>query len=517
MRNYPVLINAILLFGCLSLTGVQADDSADCQFPIEPGTSSLRVLTLSESGYACMRKSNYRDVSIVNGDGNAVPRHIVHPSSRSETIDYLKSLQYSFDSEDAHHRYYKHLRYLVRSTPSPRHGAIYYYQIEAPSYEVWVQRHDHPTSIIVENTDTEGNLAQLRFDFNNQGNININATAYLEYSDDLIHWTSSSLPQKLFHRYVNENSVVRKHLNTGGNRKSRYIRIVVLSNVGNFAASIRNIEGLYQRTRVVSPEYIWTKATSIQELSDGQDWQFSMPDQLPISRLRFKPENGIVFYSGKLSSKPINLEVPEDNAYLELRESGKKRLKNALKRIVKGRKRTPESINSGWRTAIRFQQYHSEYTDTDEKPPNSEPITFPHRASRHWRIEFRHPSAEMIASQFPVVEFGWTAARVRFLAQGPEPFTLRVGKTVKSPQPTVTRILWDKSGTFEAVDLLPGETAVSIAQSSPSDDQPYPEIESDPANKQIIIWIVLIVGVLAMAYMAWQLLRSIENSTGEDL
>ncbi len=35
-------------------------------------------------------------------------------------------------------------------------------------------------------------------------------------------------------------------------------------------------------------------------------------------------------------------------------------------------------------------------------------------------------------------------------------------------------------------------------------------------NSQVTIWVILIAGVLVMAYMAWQLMRSIENKTREE-
>ena len=38
----------------------------------------------------------------------------------------------------------------------------------------------------------------------------------------------------------------------------------------------------------------------------------------------------------------------------------------------------------------------------------------------------------------------------------------------------------------------------------------------DGFDKQSIIWMILIAGVLVMAYMAWQLLRSIDAKTREE-
>ena len=537
MGNYRVLCKVVLIFGCLLLSSARAEDVAGCKYQIEPGISSLRMLTLSASVYACMTESDYRDIQILNGDGNPVPILVTHPSARSEHYDYRKALKFNLDDVHTNRRIHQHLRHMVRRTT--------YYNNET-AYEIWVQRHHYSTTIIAENPDTGGRLNRLTVELDGYQETNVSATVYLEYSNDLSRWTSSSKPQKLFFPKSDSNKgFTRGQLITSSNRHARYLRLVVLSNIPDFIESISLLEGSYERTRFTEPEYVWTEASSIQMLNNGQDWQFSVPDQLPVSRLRFQPSNGIVYYRGQLSSKPIRREVPEDNAYLGLRSANKQKLKNSLKRIIKGQRRSFESINSGWNGYTRFEQFHfvpvnSESGEISGELVKPEPISFPHRASRHWRIKFDYPSSAMIETQFPVVEFGWTPAQISFLAQGPEPFVLRTGAGNEAQRPRSTGVLSKRSTTFETVALLvsdefpviaaQADTAASqsdeasatglldviTAKSDTTASQPGAASASGLFDKQIIIWMILIAGVLVMAYMAWQLLRSIESKKEED-
>jgi len=510
MQNTKALCNNAVAIACLFLIGALAEASAACEFKIEPGTSTLRVLTLSASAYACMTASDYRDVRVLNGDGNPVPISIRHPSTEKELFDVRRALKYYVDQVDSNRRYHEHLRQIMHLSGYIPNGE---------SYDNWSKRHNYPTSIIVENADTQDRLNRLKIDIDDHHPVTVSAYVNLQYSDDLSHWSASSSTQQLFYLRGLDGLHTKTQLRLGANRQSRYVRLVILSNIPDFAESISHLEGVYEHTQIIQPEYVWTEATSIQKLSNGQDWQFSVPHQLPVSRLRFQPENGIVYFAGQLMSKPIKGEVPEDNAYLGLRERSKQKLKGALKRIVNNSTRSFESINAGWNTSVRFSQLHFNPADDDKVAGNDEvavpePIQFPHRASRHWRIKFDHPSAAMIATQFPTVEFGWTAAQVRFLAQGPEPFVLQTGVSNDSPQTAASGALWSRYAKLESVALLPADETVAL----------NPELDSTEGqasatglfSKQIIIWAILITGVLVMAYMAWQLLRSINNSVEED-
>lgn len=505
--NRQSLLAGIILLSMMLAPRVALSAPA-CEYEIAAGSSPLRVLTLSPAAYACMTQSDYRDIQVVNADGNPVPHYVTHPSSRKQHVDYRKQLKFNVDDIDTNRRSYSNLRRMVRLARYANNGA---------GYDSWVTSHNYPTTLIVENPDSRGLLNRLMLELERPGNVNVSAAVNLQFSNDLSRWTSLSKPQLLFFRNVQGDGFPRRELELGSHRKSRYIRLVVLSNIPDFAGAITAMEGTYQHVEYTEPVYAWAEATSIQMLNNGQDWQFSVPDQLPISKLRFQPDGDIVYFNGQLMSKPLPSEVPEDNAYLGLRDTNKKRLRDTLKHIVRGQKRSVESMNTGWRHVTGFEQFHFG-DDTDSTTAGSlepEPVAFSHRASRHWRIVFRQPSAAMIETRFPVVEFGWTAAMVRFMAQGPGPFRLQTGVAGDGKRGYPPAILRDRSGSFEAVALIESEQVSAPAPADANDSVEEASQGRVLGDPNTVIWIVLIVGVLVMGYMAWQLLRNMDRTADD--
>ena len=383
---------------------VWANQKFDCSFPVKSADGAIREANLTEQVYSCLRKSNYRDLQIINGDGNRVPFIVQHPVSESEVLDFTKELKFNVDTINPGFDRRSQLKRLIQARS---------YWNDNNGFESWSRQHSYISILILDNPETSAKLNRLNIDLASQSQQPLSATVVMEYSSDLIHWTSSSNPQKLFFQQNSEQGFNKRQLILGANKNRRYIRLAILSNSDQFIESILKIEGQYQQVQNTKPEYFWTEAASIQQLSNGQDWQFSVPAQLPVSQMRFLPGGDIVYYSGLLMQKPIENEVAEDNAYLRLREDKKNQLKKALKNIVTGNRRSNESINSGWKSVKRFHQYHF-----NDSTISAEPIYFFHRPSRHWRIKFGHPTAEMISSHFPQVEFGWTPARVRFSCSG---------------------------------------------------------------------------------------------------
>ena len=499
--------NIIGLMLLLLASSTYADQSFDCSFPVQPVGGSVREVALTEDVYACMRKSNYRDLQLVNGDGHRIPFVIEHPVTEKEVVDFTKALKFNVDSVDPGLDRNRQLRRLIR---------LRSFVNDTTGYKSWNQQHSYLTVLILDNPETNGKLNRLLFDINNLTGQPLSATVVIEYSEDLIRWTSSFNPQKLFFSQDANSGFDKNQLVLGANRSRRYIRLAILSNSEQFVVSINQILAQYQKTRTIKPDFQWVQATSIQQLSDGQDWQFSVPAQLPVSQMRFIPGGDIVYFSGRLMQKPIENEVPDDNAYLSLRESKKNKLKSALKNIITGKRRSNDSINSGWLSVKNFHQYH--FTDADQLPIEAEPIYFFHRPSRHWRIYFDNPTADMIASHFPEVEFGWTAANIKFLAQGPEPFILLVGSdepVSRLATPNVLRSQNDIAKT--ALVLAPGDMNNRDKDSAQQEQSTEREVlETESTSNQMIIWLVLIAGVAIMGFMAWQLLGSIQRQTSEE-
>ncbi len=496
------LLRGLVLAILISGTASAKDPDFDCSFPIKSIDSALRRVELPEAVYQCFKQSNYQDMQIQNGNGDRVPLSIEHPMNNQQRFDFEKTLRFNRDRIEPIFNQNKKIRRLIEAHPE---------WMKSGNFEAWQQEHPVFDILTIENPEAEGRLNRITFELGAFANGPISATVVVEYSDDLIQWSTDSNPQKLFFLQNSEQGFDKTQLILRKGSR-RYIRLLILSNAKEFVNAIEKLQGHYQRTQRRKPKYNWARPTVIQQLSDGQDWQYSVPSQLPVSQLRFVPNKSLVFFSGVLMQKPIENEVPDDNSYFGLREGARDKLKRAVANVVKGKRRSHRSINHGWNRVKRFHQYHD--VDSNSSSFESEPIYFGHHTSRHWRVKYSHPSAAMIAADFPVVEFGWASAKVKFLAQGPEPFVLLAGSeqrvsNVSLPYQLLKR---EQAGETTFEPSLGGwedplmQIGTQIEQRSKALDSK----EVDFWSTSKLIWLVLILGVAFMLFMAKQLLAEIK-------
>ncbi len=138
----------------------------------------------------------------------------------------------------------------------------------------------------------------------------------------------------------------------------------------------------------------------------------------------------------------------------------------------------------------------------------SGPIDLNGEGVREFKVEV-DPKSPGFAS-LPVVEVGFAPQQIAFLASGQAPYTLAVGK------PT-------SANAFLAVQtLIPGyepgaENRLSLAQVAPlgaaaTGGGKASAFSQTPPKRDLVLWAVLLAGVLALAAMAWVLLRQTQNA-----
>jgi hypothetical protein len=162
-----------------------------------------------------------------------------------------------------------------------------------------------------------------------------------------------------------------------------------------------------------------------------------------------------------------------------------------------------------WHTRWSGEVY-SILTETDRRV--SPPAEFEPTTDRYWRV--RLTKAGETFYENPVLELAYRPANLRFLTQGPAPYTLAYGSRRADPAPTrgCDSLLADLSESELKQNL--GEAYEGAMRVVGGDDALRPVPKKTPL-RQIVLWSVLVLGVGALVAMALSLLRRLKpDGTG---
>lgn len=145
---------------------------------------------------------------------------------------------------------------------------------------------------------------------------------------------------------------------------------------------------------------------------------------------------------------------------------------------------------------------------TDMQRRESPPAQFGATSDRYWRLEF---AKDPQLHRATLLALGYRPARLRFLAQGPGPFTLAYGsgRTEISAASACDALLADVDSEERA--KLVGEGIVQTARVLGGDSALRPPPRQTPV-RLVVLWSVLIVGVGLLVAMALVLLKRVRKS-----
>ena len=159
-----------------------------------------------------------------------------------------------------------------------------------------------------------------------------------------------------------------------------------------------------------------------------------------------------------------------------------------------------------WRTRWTGESY---VIVSDTVRRESLPAQFPATSDRHWRMQIlKDPQVH----QNLMLELGYRPARLRFLAQGPGPFTVAFGSRRAEPaQPAACDGLLANMSAADRERMIEQGFVDPIVQLGGADAlKPLPK--KTPV-KVVILWGVLVVGVALLVGMALSLLKRVRHPT----
>lgn len=165
--------------------------------------------------------------------------------------------------------------------------------------------------------------------------------------------------------------------------------------------------------------------------------------------------------------------------------------------------------DSNWRTRCSQVFYDIRIQGA---PLHNEPCSFPPNADPLWRIAVNQDGAGLLKkSTMAALQLGWTPHELIFLARGTPPFLFafgsgRIGPEQRKGSGNMIRRALASMGTGQAIDgailgkriHLGGDKALTAPQLAP----PW---------KTWLLWLVLVLGVLFLAWMAKSLLREMKK------
>ena len=307
-------------------------------------------------------------------------------------------------------------------------------------------------AFLVDATDLERAPTEVRLALAGEGDVV--SRLRLETSEDLNSWqalgadiTVARLASDGHQVGVNEFELPK--------RKARYLRIRQLE--GSTPLAIDRVEVRHRRSEL--PQRRW-RSLSGSPVEGG--WEFASGGWYPVDRLKVVDAGGANY----LVTVRVFSRIHETDAW---RDRG---------------------LRTFYRSRIGGAIVESAALAIDD-------------GDRFWRLEFE---GESLAE--PQLETGWLPDEVVFLKQGPAPYVLAYGQTgVEARQWPLTELLRQLNGS-SPVDL----SDVPFARAAEAQMLGGPDrlLEAEPSIdwRTVILWLVLVLGVLAVAVMAYRLLRS---------
>ncbi len=293
---------------------------------------------------------------------------------------------------------------------------------------------------------------EMRLSWNRVDQDEIVSRIRVESSDDLNRW-QTLVADTTIARLSNEEGEVLLDQFDLPRRSARYLRITQIE--GSLPLTVSRVDVRHRRSEL--PERRW-RTLSGQPVDEG--WEFESGGWFPVDRLQLT-SSGNFLVTAHLYSR-----INEEDSW---RDRG---------------------VRTFYRSSIAAVVVQPEPLRIDD-------------GDRYWRIEFE---GEGFGS--PELRVGWLPDEVVFLKQGAAPYVLAYGQAgIEGRQWPLTELLRKLNGG-PPVDLA------DVPHARPMDAQTLggPDrlvAAPEPVDwRTITLWSVLALGVLAVAAMAYRLLRS---------
>lgn len=447
--------------------GVDTPLSFSWRAPLAVDASApYQRITLPLEAYANAAQPDLRDVRVFNADDVPVPLARIQQSGASQESTLIQALHWfpltaarktsANDEDDAA------LSVQVRQG---RNGTLVDIRTRA-------QRKRTAKNLLrgyvldASHLEKPGNVKALTLDWKEGTGFHLLDIAA---SDNLQDWHRVRQGVQLARLEYDGKTIERRRIELSG-LSGRYLRLVWRDPV--VAPELTAVEIEETTAHWQNPPLLWSEpiasSQSSLRLQEGE-FHYRLPQTLPVRRVR--------------------LLLPQGNVLLPV---------DILE---------PDRERQAWRSLVRDVAYR--VTSGGREWLHDE-IALPGTLQRAFILRIDPRSSR---TQAPKLQVAIEPEQLVFLAEGKPPYRLALGnadvKNVALPLATLVPGLGgDNAPEIADATVLP-VTPTAVSASKPARMQPLAE-KID--WKKAALWSVLVAGVLAMGFMAWQLLRQLQNS-----
>ncbi|MDR7307619.1 DUF3999 family protein [Rhodoferax saidenbachensis] len=458
----------MVLVAALAATVVTWALAAEAPAPVEfawrgtltlPAGSSLVRAEVPAEALLRMQSSAAHDLRVFNAEGTVVPYALLRSADLERTAPLVQTRTYT-----------AYPLFATAAGAKPVRGAVEV-RVSADG-SAWVQWGAKAAALPDDAQPLQAALFDTRAEKHALAALDIkaelprNALVHLALasSDDLQDWHPVPVKGPLF-RFDGADAPASSTLELQQplNPQGRYLR---LSWAGQSGVKLASITGRVAPQTAVLPR---VRSALSAGTPDGSSLSWTLPFATPIAAL--------------------HLQATQDNTLLPLRISGR------------------ADATQLWRTLASTVVYR---LDTVGQGSSNPPVLLQGASVRGLRVEASNGQALASSSLQASVEFA--PLQVAFLASGPGPFTLAVGRANTASAAVDASLLGSVSPAKLAE--LPAVAVQQVRADAP--DAPHvwaaALLPDGVTVRTALLWAVLVVGVLSLAGVAYALLRQITGS-----
>ena len=452
--RYTLLISALFLLVPVAHAVSKSDFAYGYTLEVD-GDGAIYSLTLPEEIYHGLTRADRGDLRIFNSQDVAVPHHIKRAEQMTKLVQPDVSLPvfplYS-DTTAAQTTDGSKIHIVTDDK-----GAI----IDINYGKAGTDSAHKVSGYLIDSSQLQQAPNALLLNWpDNQGDFVMSVE--VAGSDDLNHWQPVVSRTTLSNLHYAGHTLIQRRIDLPLH-KQKYLR---LSWTGDKPLLLANVMAQFPES-LQSQERKWSTFDVTSTDSTHHYYYFDTQSVLPADR--------------------VNINLPQRNTLLQVSLD------------------SADSENGPWYPRYSGLLYDLQFEGNELKTPDQ---IMSVTTNRYWRLQILNREGQLAGK--PQLRLGWIPEQLFFIAQGEAPFTLAYGSARVGPSDTPLGQLLNLDKIQNQQQLIKAAQLGSRIELGNKDKLKPARPPTD--WKQIVLWLVLILGVAVLGFMALRLYKQLDQA-----